>query len=191
MDASFWINSLLLGAALAMDAFSVSVADGLAQPDMSRRKTLAIPTAFAVFQTMMPLAGWFAVHTVASYFTAFEKAVPYIALGLLGFLGGKMIWEDLRREEDAPGKRVTPAGLLVQALATSIDALSVGFTTQHYDFPQAAVSSLVIGAVTLALCAVGVRLGKTVGHKFRHAELVGGIILIGIGIEIFVKDVFF
>ena len=112
-------------------------------------------------------------------------------LVLLGYIGGKMIWEDLRREEDAPGKRVTPAGLLVQALATSIDALSVGFTTQHYDFPQAAVSSLIIGVVTLALCAVGVRLGKTVGNRFRHAELVGGIILIGIGIEIFVKDVFF
>ena len=92
--ASFWINSILLGIALAMDAFSVSAADALNEPDMKRGRSCLIAGTFAGFQFAMPMIGWICVHTVSMYFTAFQKAVPWIAVVLLGYLGIKMILED-------------------------------------------------------------------------------------------------
>ena len=93
---TFFFNSILLGVGLAMDAFSVSLADGLSEPCMKKGKMNGIAGVFAFFQAAMPLIGWFLVHTVASCFTAFEKAIPYIALLLLGFIGGKMLIEGIR-----------------------------------------------------------------------------------------------
>ena len=218
MDFLFFCNSVLLGAGLAMDAFTVSLANGLSEPQMRRKKMCLIALVFALFQTAMPLIGWVCVHTIATRFAAFEKWIPWISLVLLGFIGGKMLIEGIRdlREKRACEKAVAaganaagdgegPAvsceiphrsvgiwALMVQGIATSTDALSVGFTIAENPFWQASVSALIIGVVTFAICLAGVLLGKRFGTSLSAvATVVGGGILIAIGIEIFVKGMWF
>ncbi len=188
----FFFNSILLGAGLAMDAFSVSLANGLNEPGMRRKKMLGIAGVFAVFQGVMPLIGWVCVHTVVQYFRSFEKWVPWIALILLLIIGGKMLIEGIRsREAEEEAEKPGAAALFVQGVATSIDALSVGFTIAEYGFLMAFICAFIIAAVTFAICAAGVVIGRKFGTKFAgKASVIGGIILIAIGIEIFVKGVF-
>ncbi len=188
----FFFNSILLGAGLAMDAFSVSLANGLNEPGMRRKKMLGIAGVFAVFQGIMPLIGWVCVHTVVQYFRSFEKWVPWIALILLLIIGGKMLIEGIRsREAEEEAEKLGAAALFVQGVATSIDALSVGFTIAEYGFLMAFICAFIIAAVTFAICAAGVVIGRKFGTKFAgKASVIGGIILIAIGIEIFVKGVF-
>ena len=190
MNTLFFINSALLGVGLAMDAFSVSVANGLSQPDMSRALRLSIPGTFALFQFLMPLVGWFCVRTIAEAFLGFKKAVPWIALVLLVGLGARMLVEAARhRTDDAPrDARITPATLLMQGVATSIDALSVGFTIAGYALFEALIACAVIAAVTFALCALGLFAGRRFASRLAgKATALGGIILILIGVEIFVR----
>lgn len=187
-DFLFFINSVLFGVGLAMDAFSVSMANGLNEPDMKKTKMCLVAGTFCTFQIIMPLIGWFCVHTVAEKFTAFQKYIPYIALVLLGYVGGKMLCEGIKnKDSDEKGTAVGMGALLIQGVATSIDALSVGFTISSYSFTEAAVEALIIGAVTFVLCTVGLKIGKTFGTKISgKASILGGAILIGIGIEIFI-----
>ena len=96
----FFFNSFLLGVGLAMDAFSVSLANGLREAKMPRRKMCAVAGVFAVFQALMPLLGWLCVHTIVQYFRAFERFIPWIALALLGWIGGKMLHEGLTCKEE-------------------------------------------------------------------------------------------
>lgn len=187
----FVLNSILLGAGLAMDAFSVSIANGLSQPDMSRLKSAAIAGVYGGFQFLMPMLGWIIVTTVVGWFSVIKALIPYIALGLLLFIGIKMIVECLRGKDEAERRTLTVPILLLQGVATSIDALSVGFTLAEYELRSALLSALIIGAVTFIICMAGLYIGKRFGRVFRHAEVVGGVILIAIGIEIFVKNVFF
>lgn len=189
-DFMFFFNSLLLGVGLAMDAFSVSLANGLNEPKMRKSRQCFIAGVFAFFQFLMPLAGFFCVHTVASFFSVFENFIPWIALLLLGFIGGKMLFEGIKsKSEDAPLSAVGIGALLLQGVATSIDALSVGFTISHYSPLGAALSSLIIAAVTFILCMGGIFLGKKFGTKLcSKASILGGCILIFIGVEIFVTS---
>ena len=111
----FFFNSVLLGVGLAMDAFSVSLANGLNEPHMSRRRMLGIAGVFAAFQALMPMTGWVCVHTIVQYFRAFEKLIPWIALALLGFIGGKMLIEGIRGGgDDDAAPRLGLGALLVQ-----------------------------------------------------------------------------
>ena len=194
MNLVFVINSILLGVGLAMDAFSVSLANGLNEPKMKAKRVLGISGMFALFQWAMPLIGWVCVHTIAENFKAFYKFVPWIALGLLLFIGIKMIVEALRdgcENAEREEKRLSFKMLLVQGVATSIDALSVGFTIADYKFFAAMCASILIGVVTWAICIGGLIIGKKFGMKFsKCASIVGGLILIGIGIEIFVSHMF-
>lgn len=193
----FIFNSVLLGVGLAMDAFSISVANGIVEPDMRKTRMFKISGVYAVFQFLMPLIGWFLVTTVAEIFTAFHKFIPWIALFLLLFIGGKMVFEGIKdkkqggkkeKEEVKEAKKLTWGALIVQGVATSIDALSVGFTIADYSFLRAFASSLIIGVVTLVICLLGLIFGKKIGAKFvSTATIIGGVILILIGIEIFVK----
>ena len=114
----FFFNSMLLGVGLAMDAFSVSLANGLHEPAMSRRKMCLVAGVFAAFQALMPMTGWVCVHTIVQLFRSFEAFIPWIALLLLGYIGGKMLWDGIRggEEEDVPG--VGLGALLVQGVAT-------------------------------------------------------------------------
>lgn len=185
---SFVLNSILLGVGLAMDAFSVSLANGLNAPKLSRGMRLAIPFTFAAFQFLMPVIGWFCVHSIAETFVAVQPAIPWIALILLLFIGGKMLLDGIRgggpEREDVILK---PGALLVQGIATSIDALSVGFTIAEYGVLQALSASLIIAVVTFILCFFGLRIGQHFGTRFAgKASILGGLILIGIGLEIFI-----
>ena len=193
MDFEFFLMSIALGAGLAMDAFSVSLANGLNEPCMGVKKMCGVAGIFSLFQFAMPLIGWICVHTVMQYFAFFGKLIPWIALGLLGYIGGKMFYEGItcKGEEDCGCAKVGLSALLVQGVATSIDALSVGFTIADYDWLMALVCCLVIAIVTFILCSIGLLLGKTFGTKLAgKASVLGGSILIIIGIKIFVDGVF-
>lgn len=192
-DFVFFINSALLGVGLAMDAFSVSLANGLNNPKMKVTRMSFIAGTFALFQAAMPMIGWVCVHTIAQYFSAFEKMIPWIALILLLFIGGKMLLEGIKGDaSDNDIRSLTLGTLLIQGVATSIDALSVGFTIADYDVIMAAVCALIIAIVTFAICMVGLKIGQKVGTKLAgKANILGGVILIFIGIEIFVKGMFF
>ena len=186
----FFINSVLFGVGLAMDAFSVSLANGLNEPKMPAGRMCTIAGVFAFFQIIMPLIGWFCVTTLLELFSAFEPFIPWIALILLCFIGGKMLLEGIRgncEESDTCG--VGWGALMVQGVATSIDALSVGFTIAHYNALEALLSSLLIGIVTFFICFMGLQIGKKAGTKLAgKAGIFGGAILIFIGIEIFVSS---
>lgn len=187
----FFFNSILLGVGLAMDAFSVSLANGLHEPKMSKKKMCGIAGVFAFFQALMPMIGWICVHTIVQYFQAFEKFIPWIALFLLLYIGGSMLLEGIKGGEEEEHHGVGLKALLVQGVATSIDALSVGFTIADYGFIMALVCSLIIAAVTFFICAGGLEIGKKVGTKLSNkAAILGGVILIFIGIEIFITGVF-
>ena len=186
----FLLNSILFGVGLAMDAFSVSVANGLRHPGMPLPRCLIIAGVFGLFQTAMPLLGWLCVHTIVETFQAFERFIPWIALVLLLFIGGRMIWEGLHEKKGEEKEALRGGALLLQGIATSIDALSVGFTIAEYRFSLALVESLIIGLVTFGICVAGIRLGRRIGARFSgKATVFGGIILILVGIEIFITGI--
>lgn len=204
------LTSALLGAGLAMDAFSVSIANGLADRNMKAGRMLTIAGTFAAFQFAMPMIGWFVVRRMAETFEWFSPLIPWIALVLLLFIGGGHLKDgieelkeskaaeasgesDAGAESDAGGAEKLGALMLFgQGVATSIDALSVGFTTASYNAAQALVSSLIIGVVTLVICMAGLRIGRRLGEMLAgKASILGGVILIAIGLEIWIRGVFF
>ncbi len=193
----FFFNSILIGIGLAMDAFSVSLANGLNEPDMPRTKMGLAAGVFGLFQGAMPFIGWICVHSLASVFSFFEALIPFIALGLLGFIGGKMLYEGIKEykchaeggEECPVPKKLGVTALLVQGVATSIDALSVGFTISDYNALQAVVCALIIALVTFVICFAGIWLGKKFGTALAgKSAIFGGSILIFIGLEIFITS---
>ena len=193
-----WLELILLGlglgVSLAMDAFSVSLANGLNEPKMKKRKLFGIAGIFAGFQFLMPLAGWLFVTLFVEQFKAFEKFIPWIALGLLGFIGGKMLYEGIcNKEEECEKCAVGFGALLLQGVATSIDALSSGFAIEVpiAEWYKSVVCCGIIGIVTFFICVAGLILGKKVGTRLAgKASVFGGAILIIIGIWIFVKGIF-
>ena len=214
----FFLNSILFGIGLAMDAFSVALAAGMNEKQMTPARKLAVAGTFALYQTAMPLIGWLCVHTVADAFNAFRKFIPWIALVLLLFIGGKMLLEGIRAGDNAgtiddpgsidgnvdgnvdgirtsaaevkAGRPLTLRTLMLMGLATSIDALSVGFTIAELPFPSALIESVIIGAVTLGICLAGLALGRLLGMKLAaRASILGGLILIAIGLEIFITGI--
>ena len=187
-DFSFFCTSIMLGAGLAMDAFSVSRANGLNEPKMKKGRLCGIAGVFALFQFAMPIIGWVCVHTVMQCFAACGKIIPWIAFGLLLFIGGKMLIEGIKEKDGGEKPAVGVIGILVQGVATSSDALSVGFTIADYDGVSAFICCLVIAAVTFLLCVGGLVLGKKFGTKFAgRASILGGVILIAIGLKIFIE----
>lgn len=187
----FFVNSVLFGVGLAMDAFSVSMANGLNEPHMKKNRMCVIAGCFAAFQIGMPLLGWVCVHTIVKAFSSFEKFIPWIALILLLYIGGKMLIEGIKGGDDEEDNAVGAGGLIIQGIATSIDALSVGFTIAEYDAIMATVEAVIIGIVTFAICIGGLIIGKKAGTKLSgKASILGGVILILIGLEIFITGVF-
>lgn len=188
----FFINSAMLGVGLAMDAFSVSLANGLNEPNMKESRMCTIAGVFAGFQALMPFIGWVCVHTILQYFQIFESFIPWIALILLCFIGGKMLIEGIRnKEEEVEKAELGWKALLLQGIATSIDALSVGFTIAEYGLLMAVSAALIIGILTFIICFFGLALGKKFGTVFSNkATIMGGVILIIIGVEIFVTGIF-
>lgn len=192
MGFQFFITAILLGVGLAMDAFSVSLANGLHDPKMKKRKMTVIAGVFAFFQALMPMLGWVCVHTVVEHFKAFEAFIPWIALGLLGFIGGKMLYEGIRGcDEEGNCDKICFATLMIQGVATSIDALSVGFTIAEHSLLEALITALIIAAVTFFICLAGLIIGRKMGTTLADkAGILGGSILIFIGLEIFITSFF-
>ena len=190
----FLFNSILLGTGLAMDAFSVSMVNGLKESEMPLHKMNLIAGVYAFFQFAMPMTGWNCVHTILTYFKKFETFIPWIALILLLYIGGKMLIEGIRKTEEdtADNSALTFSTLIIQGIATSIDALSVGFTIANYALLMAVICSLIIAAVTYIISITGIDNKKKAGTKLSSkASVLGGVILIAIGIEIFIKGIFF
>ena len=184
----FFTNSVLLGVGLAMDAFSVSIANCLANPRMNRAEMSGMASSYGFFQFLMPMAGWFCVHTIITVFEKFQPFIPWIAFILLLYIGGKMVLEGISGEVEE-GKKLTFSILMIQSVATSIDALSVGFTIAEYQTAMALVASLIIAVVTFGICIGGALIGKKVGsHLSGKASILGGSILIAIGLEILIKS---
>ena len=192
LDFTFFFTSIMLGVGLAMDAFSVSLANGLNEPAMKRGRMCGVAGLFSLFQFAMPMIGWVCVSTIAHLFGAFQKFIPWIALTLLGFIGGKMIWEGIKHKESEEEKPAVGFwALIVQGIATSIDALSVGFTISEYNLPEALLSCIIIGVVTFFICYAGIAIGKKAGTALANkAGIFGGCILIIIGLEIFITSWF-
>lgn len=186
----FVFNSVLLGVGLAMDAFSVSLANGLKEPCMKKTKMCMVAGTFGFFQALMPMIGWICVHTVVETFKSFEKFIPWIALILLGIIGTKMIIEGLKNQHSDDCLAKTGIGLLfVQGIATSIDALSVGFTIADETLKNAIISALIIAFVTFIICIGGLVIGKKFGTRLSNkASILGGVILVVIGLEIFITN---
>ena len=222
MDFVFVLNSAALGVGLAMDAFSVSMANGLHEPHMRPGRMSGIAGVYAFFQYAMPMIGWICVHTIVQMFNSFQAFIPWIALILLSIIGGNMLREGLHPDEaekvecpkdgylcpktrrlcprdgkECPVSDSAPAylsthTLVLQAVATSIDALSVGFAIAEYNTLMAFTASLIIAAVTLAICLGGIKIGKKAADKLEgKASILGGLILIGIGLEIWISNIFF
>lgn len=185
----FFLENIILGIGLSADAFSISLAGGLAEPKMRFPKAALIAAIFAIPQFIMPLIGWTCVHTVAEHFLFFKRLIPWIALILLSYLGGNMLFSGIKNASDSEPFSVNPGALLITGIATSVDTLSVGFTIPHYVFSEALGCAVIIGAVTFALCLAGVCIGKRFGKSLANkAEILGGAILIFIGIEIFISS---
>ncbi|MBQ9930447.1 MAG: manganese efflux pump [Oscillospiraceae bacterium] len=188
----FYFTNLMLGIGLAMDAFSVSLANGLNESYMRLRKMVMIAGIFGVFQGLMPMLGWVCLHYLVQVFGVLEELIPWIALGLLSYIGAKMILDSIKCEnEGICNITLTLSALLLQGIATSIDALSVGFAIVEYSLTEALLAAALIAAVTFVICFAGIVIGKKVGTKLAgKAGIFGGVILILIGIEIFVTSFF-
>ena len=187
----FFLNSVLLGVGLAMDAFSVSMANGLHDPKMNKGTMCKIAGTFGIFQAAMPMIGWVCVHTIVELFASFERFIPWIALALLGYIGGKMLMDGIHGEEAEEAAELSAGALFMQGVATSIDALSVGFTISEYGWLMALTAAIIIAVVP----GRGGRGGGGGGHHgggagAGKANILGGVILIGIGLEIFITGVF-
>ena len=192
MGFSFFFDNTCMGIGLAMDAFSVSLSNGLNEPHMKKRRVIGIAGIFALFQFIMPLIGWLFVSTLTQCFEAFEPYIPWIALALLSYIGGKMLYDSIKnRNNGTEAPAVGIGGLILQGIATSIDALSVGTTISSYAWHEAILACLLIGAITFFICLAGVLIGKKSGTKLAgKAGILGGCILIAIGLKIFIESWF-
>ena len=188
IQPSFILNSILLGVGLAMYVVSVSVANGLEDPGMSRKKSFGIAGTFAFFQWLMPMLGWFFVTFLLSLFRVIAPFLPFVSLALLLYIGGKLALEGIRGDsEETPDSGIGLKALLLQGIATSIDALSVGFTLASYRAAEALLSSVLIALTTFVLCLGALHAGKQAGAVLnRQAKVIGGLILIIIGARIFI-----
>ena len=199
MTVALFFTIFISGVTLAVDAFAVSITDGMVYQNLSKRKGVIIPITFGVFQAIMPIIGFY-VSWGLSQIEIIEQIDHWIALALLVFIGGKMIFDGIKElrtpEEEVKPKQFSLGEVLVQGVATSIDALAVGFTfnvmLQGVSQIQlwAWISVLVIGVTTFIISLIGLLIGVKVGQLFKKkasiAEIVGGVILILIGIKIVV-----
>lgn len=189
-NSLFLLNSILLGVGLAMDAFSLCLANGLNYPHMNRKNMAAVSGTMAFFQFLMPLIGWFFVHTMLNIFKDWQGYIPVAALVILSYLGVKMIYEGINHSnENTISVGITFSILIIQGIATSVDALSVGTTISNYEFASTVICCLIIAVTTFLMCSAGIRIGKKWGnHMSKKSQIIGGVILIAIGMEIFLKS---
>lgn len=171
------MKAIGLGFGLAADAFSVSVSNGIRDKQMTLTKVNHMAFLFGFFQCLMPLLGYFAVLFMLGWFQVLLNWIPWIAFAILCYLGLKLI---LDKETDCS---LSPQNYISQAVATSLDALSIGFTLATYSWPQALLMAFIVGVVTYGICLFAALVGKKLGqHLLQYSSLFGGLILITIGI---------
>lgn len=180
---TFAILGIAVG--LALDCFAVAVGSSVALRRATVRQTFRLAFYFGLFQFLMPVVGWLAGLTVAQHVALFDH---WVAFGLLAFVGGKAIWS-ARREKVRADDPTQGATLVVLSVATSIDALAVGFSFAMLGV-TVWVPSAVIGLVTAALTALGMQVGSRLGERFgRRVEILGGLVLIAIGLKILLQHI--
>lgn len=195
------LEIFLIGLSLSMDAFAVSVTDGLCYRNLTKVKGATIPLAFGLFQAVMPLIGYFVAFGLGQAFEEiFDKIDHWIAFVLLAVIGGKMIYDAIKqlrsKEEEIKEKKYSVPEVLVQGVATSIDALFVGVSFAATEglknsIPNVLVGVAIIGvttfAISLAGLLIGVKIGNVLKNKSGIATLIGGLVLIGIGLKILIE----
>ena len=195
-----FLQVFLTGISLAMDAFAVSITDGLCYHNLNKRKAAVIPSVFGLFQAVMPAIGFFIAFGLGKAFTnVFDKFDHWIAFTLLALIGGKMIFDAIKemrsKEEETQLKEFSLTEVLIQGVATSIDALFVGISFAATEglkdsIPNMLLSVAIIGIVTFVISLTGMFIGVKVGKAFKkHAsitEIIGGVVLIGIGLKILI-----
>jgi putative Mn2+ efflux pump MntP len=195
------LEVFLIGLSLSMDAFAVSVTDGLCYRNLTKVKGATIPLAFGLFQAVMPLIGYFVAFGLGQAFEEiFDKIDHWIAFVLLAIIGGKMIYDAIKqlrsKEEEIKEKKYSVPEVLVQGVATSIDALFVGVSfaaTEGFknSIPNVLVGVAIIGVTTFAISLAGVLIGVKIGNVLKNksgiATLIGGLVLIGIGLKILIE----
>lgn len=195
------LEVFLIGLSLSMDAFAVSVTDGLCYRNLTKVKGATIPLVFGLFQAVMPLIGYFVAFGLGQAFEEiFDKIDHWIAFVLLAIIGGKMIYDAIKqlrsKEEEIKEKKYSVPEVLVQGVATSIDALFVGVSFAATEglknsIPNVLVGVAIIGVTTFAISLAGVLIGVKIGNVLKNksgiATLIGGLVLIGIGLKILIE----
>ncbi|UCH42125.1 MAG: manganese efflux pump [Dehalococcoidales bacterium] len=180
-----FLSVFLVALGLAADCFAVALSGSIAMGSLSIIQGLRTALAFGLFQGLMPVLGWLAGRTIVGYIEAYDH---WLALGLLTFVGGKMIWESFRSGDKLRNTDITRGlTLVLLAVATSIDALAVGLTFAFIQI-DIVLATLTIGLVSFVVTIIGLLLGKKVGSLFgKRVEIIGGLILIGIGLKIVIE----
>lgn len=176
------VEIVILGLALSMDAFAVTISNSFAYPNISRARSFSMPLAFGFFQFLMPVVGFVLGQLVSDFITQYAGIITFV---ILGFIGGKMIWDAFHEEEgeEASGQTLTMPVLLFQAVATSIDALAVGVSFAALEV-NVLTSSGIIGITTALTCIVALVIGKRFGNALgEKATIVGGAVLVLIGLK--------
>lgn len=187
---TFIISSVLFGFGLAVDAFLISLAGGMNEPNAKRGKIFASATVFALFQFAAPMIGWLCVRTLAERFLLFNECLSAIALAVLLFLGIKMLAEGLAKKEGNTEEKPKHGigALIVRATVSSVDALSMGFTIAEYSWQTAVTGAAIIAAITFIAYAAGFFIGRKFGNKFADkAMVIGGILFIVMALEVFFR----
>lgn len=176
------VEIVVLGLALSMDAFAVTISNSFAYPKISRARSFSMPLAFGFFQFLMPVVGFVLGQLVSDFITQYAGIITFV---ILGFIGGKMIWDAFHEEEgeEASGQTLTMPVLLFQAVATSIDALAVGVSFAALEV-NVLTSSGIIGVTTALTCIVALVIGKRFGNALgEKATIIGGVVLVLIGLK--------
>ena len=191
------LQIMLIGVSLAMDAFAVSITNGMCYGDLNKRKGATIPLTFGIFQAVMPLAGFFLGTLFIGYIDAFDH---YVAFGLLLIIGGKMVLDGIKElrseDEQIKIKKFSYPEVLLQGVATSIDALAVGISmlsmtgiTNVNVFGFVSIIGVETFIISLAGLIIGKKIGKLFANKASIAEIIGGLVLIGIGLRILIEGI--
>jgi manganese efflux pump family protein len=181
-----WMSLIALACALAMDAFAVAIVTGLTLNPLSKRQVFRLSFHFGLFQALMPIIGWIAGNALYRYIAAFDH---WVALGLLAFVGGRMFWEALHKDEEKTASKDPTSGwdLVILSVATSIDALAVGLSLAMIG-STILIPAIIIGIVAATFTITGMLLGRRIGALWgKRVEAGGGLILIAIGLKILLE----
>ncbi len=182
------ISIILIAIGLSMDSLAVSISNGLTLKNLKLSKSLLIAFSLAFFQAIMPLLGWFVGNGIEEYIQEIDHWVAFV---LLTFIGGKMLYEAFQKNEVIEHGQLSTLTLLGQSIATSIDAFAIGISFAVLDY-SITLPIIIIGLVTFVFSMIGLHLGKLFGKKLgKSVEILGGLVLIGIGVKILIEHLYF